>query len=137
MPKFNLGFFFHDHNLDWWNDQVHWKYPLAGDGLHDKYITLQNKETPQNWCSNGGKYTKTQNEIYNEDNAVSWEESVIQLDPSNHNYAHKYNYTINTYNYLNKTRLSQLNISIIQPCLAWKIEQNSKARHFYTQIKQN
>ena len=28
--------FFHDHNLDWWNDQVHWKYPLAGDGMHDK-----------------------------------------------------------------------------------------------------
>lgn len=71
------------------------------------------KETPQSWCSKGGEYTKTQNEMYNEDNAVSWEERVMHLDPSNHNYAHKYNYTINIDNYLNKMRQSQLNFSII------------------------
>ena len=30
-PKMN-------HNLDWGIVQVHWKYPLAGDGFHVKYL---------------------------------------------------------------------------------------------------
>ena len=45
-----------------------------------------NKGITQQWYP---KAEETQNEMYNKDIAVLWKENFIQLDPWNHNYAHR------------------------------------------------